>query len=62
MATARSTPGRDQRLLAGYASRPAEPASGVPSRRSRRSSRRPVLKHCATGLRTVTDGPGAAGT
>ena len=42
-------------LLTGIASRPAEPASGDASRRSRASSRRPVRPYCSTSLRHASD-------
>ncbi len=42
-------------LLTGAASRPAEPASGAASRRSRASGRRPVPPYCSTSLRPASD-------
>ena len=42
-------------LLTGAASRPAEPASGVASRRSRAFGRRPVPPYCSTSLRHASD-------
>jgi hypothetical protein len=42
-------------LLTGIASRPAEPASGDASRRSRLSGRRPVRPYCSTALRAASD-------
>jgi hypothetical protein len=42
-------------LLIGIASRPAKPASGDASRRSRASGRRPVPPYGSTSLRHASD-------